>query len=300
MSYTERLAATYGTEKDRVHCPFYYKIGACRHGDRCSRQHNKPTMSPTIIIPNMYQTPAQQFQLQTGQPPPFIDPKQAEEHLLDFYEDVSEELGKFGELEEMYVCNNLGDHLTGNVYAKFRDEDGAAAAQQALHGRFYAKRPLICEFSPVTDFREARCRQFDHGECTRGGYCNFMHMYKIPYEVERRIFGNRRQPPSPPRRRGGGRRDYAASGGGGTSAAPYERRSYQRSRSPPSYREYDRRESYSRSDRGSRRTPDRYEDRYADRGSYSYEDRSYGEDRGSYDDRGYAADRSSRPPPPPS
>lgn len=95
-------------------------------------------MSPTIIIPNMYQTPAQQFQLQTGQPPPFIDPKQAEEHLLDFYEDVSEELGKFGELEEMYVCNNLGDHLTGNVYAKFRDEDGAAAAQQALHGRFYA------------------------------------------------------------------------------------------------------------------------------------------------------------------
>merc|ERR1712130_252677 len=256
--------------------------------------------SPTIIIPNMYQTPAQQFQLQTGQPPPFIDPKQAEEHLLDFYEDVSEELGKFGELEEMYVCNNLGDHLTGNVYAKFRDEDGASAAQQALHGRFYAKRPLICEFSPVTDFREARCRQFDHGECTRGGYCNFMHMYKIPHEVERRIFGHRRRSPSPPRRRGGGRRDYAGSSGGASGGgAPYERRSYQRSRSPPSYREYDRREPYSRSDRGSRRTPDRYDDRYASDRSYPpYEDRY--EDRGGYEDRGYderyAGDRSGRPP----
>jgi len=262
-------------------------------------------MSPTIIIPNMYQTPAQQFQLQTGQPPPFIDPKQAEEHLLDFYEDVSEELGKFGELEEMYVCNNLGDHLTGNVYAKFRDEDGAAAAQQALHGRFYAKRPLICEFSPVTDFREARCRQFDHGECTRGGYCNFMHMYKIPYEVERRIFGNRRRSPSPPRRGRGGRRDYSSSSSG-SGGAPYERRSYQRSRSPPAYRDYERREPYSRGERGgSRRTPERYDDRYAADRYYeeqprSYEDRSY-EDRSGYEDRGYddryPADRAARPPP---
>ena len=97
-------------------------------------------MSPTLIIPNMYQTPAQQFQVQTGQPPPFIDPVQAEEHLLDFFEDICEELNKFGRLEELYVCNNLGDHLTGNVYAKFLDEEGAAGAQQALHGRFYASK----------------------------------------------------------------------------------------------------------------------------------------------------------------
>ena len=30
-------------------------------------------------------------------------------------------------------------------------------------GRFYAGRMLSCEYSPVTDFREARCRQFDEG-----------------------------------------------------------------------------------------------------------------------------------------
>lgn len=29
----------------RVNCSFYFKIGACRHGDRCSRLHNKPTFS---------------------------------------------------------------------------------------------------------------------------------------------------------------------------------------------------------------------------------------------------------------
>jgi hypothetical protein len=25
----------------RVNCPFYFKMGACRHGDRCSRAHNR-------------------------------------------------------------------------------------------------------------------------------------------------------------------------------------------------------------------------------------------------------------------
>ncbi|CDY21243.1 BnaC02g28800D [Brassica napus] len=27
----EHLASIFGTEKDRVNCPFYLKIGACRH-----------------------------------------------------------------------------------------------------------------------------------------------------------------------------------------------------------------------------------------------------------------------------
>lgn len=33
----------------RVNCSFYFKIGACRHGDRCSRIHNKPTFSQVRI-----------------------------------------------------------------------------------------------------------------------------------------------------------------------------------------------------------------------------------------------------------
>lgn len=59
-----------------------------------------------------------------------------------------EELCKFGKLEELNICDNLGDHLVGNVYAKYEDEEHAAAAQKALYGRFYAGRPLVCEFSP--------------------------------------------------------------------------------------------------------------------------------------------------------
>ncbi len=33
----------------------------------------------------------------------------------------------------------------------------------------YSGRPIVCEFSPVTDFREARCRQYDEATCGRGG-----------------------------------------------------------------------------------------------------------------------------------
>lgn len=40
-------------------------------------------------------------------------------------------------------------------------------------------RPIIVEFSPVTDFREATCRQFEEDNCNRGGYCNFMHLKRI-------------------------------------------------------------------------------------------------------------------------
>lgn len=40
-------------------------------------------------------------------------------------------------------------------------------------------RPIIVDFSPVTDFREATCRQYEENICNRGGYCNFMHLKKI-------------------------------------------------------------------------------------------------------------------------
>ncbi|XP_047325871.1 splicing factor U2af small subunit B-like [Impatiens glandulifera] len=188
----EHLASIYGTEKDRVNCPFYFKIGACRHGDRCSRIHNRPTISPTLLLSNMYHrpdivTPGVDAQ---GQP---IDPKKIQEHFEDFYEDIFEELNKFGEIENLNVCDNLADHMIGNVYAQFKEEDHAAAALQALQGRFYSGQPIIADFSPVTDFREATCRQYEEDSCNRGGYCNFMHVKQIGRDLRKKLFGRYRR-----------------------------------------------------------------------------------------------------------
>jgi hypothetical protein len=54
----DHLASIYGTEKDKVNCSFFFKIGACRHGEKCSRKHVKPNFSQTILLPNLYQNPA--------------------------------------------------------------------------------------------------------------------------------------------------------------------------------------------------------------------------------------------------
>ncbi|CAK5108072.1 unnamed protein product [Meloidogyne enterolobii] len=58
LSGAEYLASIYGTEKDKVNCSFFFKIGACRHGDKCLRAHHRPTFSNTVLLKNFYHSPA--------------------------------------------------------------------------------------------------------------------------------------------------------------------------------------------------------------------------------------------------
>lgn len=51
----------------RVNCPFYWKIGACRHGDQCSRSHYKPTSSQTLVLRHMYRNPPVALAIAEGQ-----------------------------------------------------------------------------------------------------------------------------------------------------------------------------------------------------------------------------------------
>ncbi|KAK7970046.1 hypothetical protein PG984_001329 [Apiospora sp. TS-2023a] len=164
------LASIFGTEQDKVNCSFYYKIGACRHGDRCSRKHVKPSYSQTILLPSMYQNPAHDTKSHNR-----LTAEQCANHFDAFYEDLWCELCKYGELEELVVCDNTNDHLIGNVYARFKYEDSAQQACDELNSRWYAGRPIYCELSPVTDFREACCRLNSGEGCVRGGFCNFIH-----------------------------------------------------------------------------------------------------------------------------
>jgi len=172
----DHLARIFGTEEDKVNCPFYYKIGACRHGERCSRTHMRPTFSQTVLIPHLYQALP---------PGPDGQPVDDKEHFEDFYEEILEELSKYGEIEQLHVVENLGDHMFGNIYVKYHTEEEAEACCNALRGRYYGGRLVMPEYSPVSDFREARCRQFDEEHCARGGYCNFMHLKHVPRELRR-------------------------------------------------------------------------------------------------------------------
>ncbi|KAG7263703.1 hypothetical protein CRUP_018937 [Coryphaenoides rupestris] len=189
----EYLASIFGTEKDKVNCSFYFKIGACRHGDRCSRLHNKPTFSQTIALLNIYRNPQNSAQSADGLHCAVSD-VEMQEHYDQFFEEVFAEMEeKYGEVEEMNVCDNLGDHLVGNVYVKFRREEDAEKAVMDLNNRWFNAQAVHAELSPVTDFREACCRQYEMGECTRGGFCNFMHLKPISRELRRELYGRRRK-----------------------------------------------------------------------------------------------------------
>ncbi|SNX85860.1 related to splicing factor U2AF 35 kd subunit [Melanopsichium pennsylvanicum] len=164
------LASIYGTEQDKVNCSFYYKIGACRHGDRCSRKHIRPPYSCTLLLSNIYRNPRHHEADCT------ITDSELQTQFDEFYQDMFCELSKYGDLIEMHVCDNVGDHLIGNVYARYRTESDAQFAVDALNDRWYDSKPLFAELSPVTDFQEACCRQNETSECNRGGFCNFMHL----------------------------------------------------------------------------------------------------------------------------
>jgi len=106
----EHLASIFATGKVMVNCPFYFKIGACRHGDRCSFLHTKPSISPTILLSNMYQRP-DMIALGVDAHDNPIDPRKIQDHFEEFYEDIFAELSKYGEIESLNVCDNLADHM---------------------------------------------------------------------------------------------------------------------------------------------------------------------------------------------
>jgi splicing factor U2AF subunit len=173
---------------NRVNCSFYFKIGACRHGDKCVRIHNKPTTSQTLLIPHLYQNPPVAISIAEGNKVSDEALKEAIKHFEDFYEEVFIELSKYGEIKDLNVCDNLGDHLIGNVYVKYSSEEETKAALQSLTGRYYSGKPIVGEYSPVTDFRECRCKQYDDGSCGRGGFCNFMHLKYISKNFKKSLF----------------------------------------------------------------------------------------------------------------
>merc|ERR1712098_893231 len=123
-----------------------------------------------------------------------------QEHGDNFFEDVFVECeDKYGPVEEMNVCDNLGDHLVGNVYVKFKKEEDADKAVKDLNNRWFGGRPIYAELTPVTDFREACCRQYETGECTRSGFCNFMHLKPISRKLRSELYGRNRRGPDPSR-----------------------------------------------------------------------------------------------------
>lgn len=106
--------------------------------------------------------------------------QQEDEDFREFFEDVFEELAKFGEIEDFIVCENVGEHMVGHVFVKYYDEEDAKNCVEGMKDRYYAGKLLSTEFSPVSEFADACCRQFKSRKCPRGLTCNFAHLRLLP------------------------------------------------------------------------------------------------------------------------
>ncbi|XP_005945942.1 splicing factor U2AF 35 kDa subunit [Haplochromis burtoni] len=105
----EYLASIFGTEKDKVNCSFYFKIGACRHGDRCSRLHNKPTFSQTIALLNIYRNPQNSAQSVDGLTCTISD-TEMQEHYDEFFEVIHSLVKYFS------CCASLPQTMTAPLF----------------------------------------------------------------------------------------------------------------------------------------------------------------------------------------
>ena len=141
-------------------------------------------ISQTIMFKHLYQNPPAAIAFAEGSKVSDEDLKEALKHFEKFYEEIFIELSNYGELKELCVVDNLGDHLIGNVYARFNDEVSASKAFNALAGKYYHSHLVEEEYCPITRIKDARCKKFDEGVCQRGALCNFLHLK----EVNRSLF----------------------------------------------------------------------------------------------------------------
>lgn len=167
--------ATANIMDHKLICTFYQKIGACRHGEKCSRRHIRPTQLRTVLLANLYQKGDN------------LSERQVAETFGHFYGDVYRRVAQEGEVDQVVVCENENFHLNGNVYVRYTSAAAAAGAVLLLNQEWYAGRPVYCELSPVTSFAEANCRAYDTNSCTRGDHCNFMHVRRPANELRGRL-----------------------------------------------------------------------------------------------------------------
>ena len=170
-------------------CPFFLKTGACKYEELCNRHHPRPEVSKTILIPHMYlNLRARTLRDVHGQSYRYTE-SFLQQRMERFYEDVWLEASLLGEVEEMMMVKNTGEHLLGNVYLRFTTIQHATRAMKYMRGRSFEGRVLVPEYSPVQSFQEALCKLSEEGQCkfSENHTCNFLHVEQPGAELQERL-----------------------------------------------------------------------------------------------------------------
>lgn len=151
------------TNPNKPVCPFYKKVGACRFGDACSRNHQRPCISRILLIPNFYSHISldQSMENEYGSNSLEFESHERYSHFKEFFYDVLPELEKFGDIKQFEVCCNEEPHLRGNVYVEYSSSRAAMKAYRTLQGRWYGGKQLNVEFCGLESWKNAICGEFN-------------------------------------------------------------------------------------------------------------------------------------------
>ena len=131
------------------------------------------------MFKHLYQNPPAAIAFAEGSKISDVDLKSALIDFEKFYEEIFIELSNYGEIRELFVVDNLADHLIGNVYVRYNDETSASKAFNALAGKYYQSRLVEEEYCSITKIIDAKCKKFAEGTCQRGAFCNFLHFKEV-------------------------------------------------------------------------------------------------------------------------
>lgn len=165
----------FASENDNKNCSFFYKVGACRNETNCIKKHIIPNLSTTIIFKNFYKKEKilPIFLLSNN-----FEGYNENKFIEIIYEEIYLFFKNFGLITEIYICSNSGPHLSGNLYIKYLNEKMAKEALEKSKNFYFLGERIVGDYSPVLDFSEARCLQFENNCCIKNNNCNFIHNFK--------------------------------------------------------------------------------------------------------------------------
>lgn len=152
------LGTTETNPSSAQECQYFKKTSVCRFGDKCSRKHVKAKLSSILLIHNLFRT--ENFlkgHTLTTADEIIQNCLEVNREFNEFFDDICEELEKFGQMSNLLVCTNTEKHMIGNVYVEYGCAKSALAACYQLNGRFYGGQKLVIEFCHNLSWRTAIC-----------------------------------------------------------------------------------------------------------------------------------------------
>lgn len=151
-------------------CQFFYKVGACRHYERCIRAHTLPSRSTVLMIESIIPSSADQD----------------EEKYLNTIRELFIEIALIKPIKEIVVSANTSLHLQGCILVSFNSFKDAETVLTKINSRYFAGKPVVAHYLPSGQISYSLCREGD--SCRRTLDCSYVHPKELPTSFWKELF----------------------------------------------------------------------------------------------------------------